>query len=577
MSKFTFYTPWVQLDNYRGKFFNDKWPTIPQLLALNAYRYADKIAFSTFEDNKNLRTYSYYQVKLLVDNIAGYFIEKGIKKGDNIVLSGANSLEWAAAFIAIMQAGAVAIPLDNGMSSEKALAITKRVKAKMLICDHNKLAKGFDKAGIPTYSLTQGTANYVLNLKNHKAQNFPVGAMEDIAAILFTSGTTGNEKGVILTQRALVGDAFLAQSLIKVYPSDIAYVLLPMHHSYCLTAVFIISLTAGMQLLFTDKIAISHILHDLKAGKVTCLLGVPMLYNKVINGIMSNIKKSGPLVTALVKSLLTFSGFINKVFKVNIGGQLPILKGILGKASLSTLRVLISGGGPIAAETLSTYRNFGLNMTQGYGLTETGPIITVNPPHAYRSGSVGRVLPETDIVILQPNNEGIGEIAVKGPMLFEGYYSDNDATVAVFTADGYFKTGDLGWKDKDNYIYITGRAKNMIVSEGGKNVYPEEVEDVFQLDGEFEQLLVRGYVSDEKLKTEAIEAVVYPNAELFKGQNLDNVKKRVIELVRAGNKKLRSYQQIKRIRLVSKPLAISSTNKIKRFTTASDEGEVIYG
>ncbi|MCL2519514.1 MAG: AMP-binding protein [Spirochaetaceae bacterium] len=570
--KDNFKKPWQQLDEYRGKYFSDKWPTIPQMLTISAHRFPNNIAFSTFEGD-TLRTYSYTQGKELVDNIASFLVKSGVKKGDKLAITGGNSLEWAITFIAIMQAGGIAIPIDNGMSSEKAIAIMKRVEAKMLFCDYEKLSKGFDQAGVPTYSLTQGKEGYVLNLKGDSGTIFPPSSMEDVAAILFTSGTTGQEKGVIQTHRALISDVWLAQNLIDVYSTDIFYVLLPIHHSYCMTAVFLEAISCGSQLLFTNKMAITNILHDLKEGKVTMLLGVPMLYNKVINGIMNNVKKKGAVAHSLVKCMMTISRMVGQ----EKGRNLPILKGILEKASLSTLRLLISGGGPIAPRTLKLYNNLGLPMVQGYGLTETGPIIALNPINAFKEGAVGRVVPEADIIILNANEQGIGEIAVKGPMVFEGYYNDNETTAAAFTNDGYFKTGDLGWKDKDDYVFLTGRAKNMIVTEGGKNVYPEEVEDVFQLYIEFEQLLVRGYIIDEANKVEDIEAVVYPSTDFFKDKSKDEVKQRVIEVVQEGNRKLHPYQQIRRIRLVDKPLELSSTNKIKRFTTARDEGEIIFG
>ncbi|MCL2520950.1 MAG: AMP-binding protein [Spirochaetaceae bacterium] len=575
----SFYTPWTVLDEYRGKIFNDRWPTLPQMFALSANRFPNNIAFSAYEESQNnkvLRAYNYAQGKELVDNIAGFLIEQGVKKGDKLVVSGVNSLEWAITFLAIMQAGAIAVPIDNGMGSEKALALSQRVGAKMLFCDHEKLAKGFDKANLPTYSLTKDTANYVLNLSG-TTKDFPPAGQEDVAAILFTSGTTGNEKGVVLTHRALISDSYLVQGLIHVYSNDVFYVLLPIHHIYCMTAVFITALTGGAQLLFTDKLAITNILHDLKEGKVTCLLGVPMLYNKVINGLIKNVRKRGPVVMALVSGLMAVSGSIRARTGRPVGKKMPILKGILAKASLSSLRVLISGGGPIAGATLTRYRQLGLDMIQGYGLTETGPIITLNPPHAFKEGSVGRVLPETDIIILQPNEQGIGEIAVKGPMVFNGYYNDDETTAAAFTADGYFKTGDLGWKDSDNYVYLTGRAKNIIVTEGGKNVYPEEVEDAFQLVSQFEQLLVRGYMINERLKIEDIEAVIYPSSDFIKDKTHKEVNKQLIALILEGNKKLQPYQQVRRIRVVNTPLELSSTNKIKRFSAAKDAGTIIFG
>jgi long-chain acyl-CoA synthetase len=566
-------TPWSLLDNYRGKTFQGEWPAVHTMFFITAERYAQRIAFSTFE-KQQLRAYTYAQAAEYIKKTAAFLLKSGIKKNDAVVLTGANSIEWAISYLAIMTAGAVVVPLDHNMSGEKVAGIMRRVDAKMLICDHNKLEEGFNKAAVPGLSLTAGTKNYVLEAEAPLPDAFPESGESETAAILFTSGTTGAEKGVVLTHRSLVSDTYLVQSLITLRHDDIYYVLLPIHHAYCMTAVFLTCISVGAQLLFTDKMAISNILHDLKAGRVTLFLGIPMLFNKIIHGIMGGVRKKGLVVYGIVRMLMAVSGFFKKYMEVNIGKQL--FKGLLKKASLSTMRIMISGGGPLAPRTFKLYNQLGIDFVQGYGLTETGPIITVNPVEKYKETSVGQVLPQTDIIILEPNEDCVGEIAVKGPMVFEGYYHDPAATAAVFTNNGYFKTGDLGWKDNENYIYITGRAKNIIVTEGGKNVYPEEVEDVFQLYPEFEQLLIRGYIADKEMQIEAIEAVVYPAEEFTKKHSRDEVKKRVVDIIREGNRRLAPYQQISRIRLTDKPLETTSAKKIKRFTTAEDEGEIIY-
>jgi long-chain acyl-CoA synthetase len=415
----------------------------------------------------------------------------------------------------------------------------------------------------------------VLNLTG-TSQTEPVlatGGQEDTAAILFTSGTTGNEKGVVLTHRALVSDAFLVRGLIHLQCTDVYYVLLPIHHAYCMTAVFLTCITVGAQLLFTEKMALTTMMHDLKEGNVTMLLGVPMLFNKLIRGILNGIRKKGLLVYGLVRLLMLYVGFVKKYFGLKIGHKL--FKKILEQASLSSIRIMISGGGPLSPRTFKLYNQLGIDFVQGYGLTETGPIITVNPVKKYKETSVGAVLPLTDIIILEPNEANVGEIAIKGPMVFEGYYNNVEATTAVFTNSGYFKTGDLGWKDDENYLYITGRSKNMIVTEGGKNVYPEEIEDHFQFYNEIEQFLIRGYIVNSETHSEGIEALIYPSADFVKDRDSAVIKRRLIDIVQGGNRKLHPYQQITRVRLLNKPLAVSSTQKIKRFTALSEEGEII--
>jgi long-chain acyl-CoA synthetase len=240
---------------------------------------------------------------------------------------------------------------------------------------------------------------------------------------------------------------------------------------------------------------------------------------------------------------------------------------VLDKASLRTLRVCICGGGPLAPSVFRKYNQLGIDFVQGYGLTETSPIITLNPIEHYKETSVGRVVPWVDMKILDPDERGVGEVILKGPMVTQGYFELPQETAEAFTADGYLKTGDLGYLDSEEYLYLTGRAKNMIVTEGGKNVYPEEIENEFQLFDEIDQILVRSYTQG-KDKSEHIEALVYPNQE-FKwtegtGTNEKLVKERINAIVAEVNQRLLPYQRIERTTVLAEPMEMTTTKKIKR-------------
>jgi long-chain acyl-CoA synthetase len=212
----------------------------------------------------------------------------------------------------------------------------------------------------------------------------------------------------------------------------------------------------------------------------------------------------------------------------------------------------------------------GIDFVQGYGLTETSPIINLNPIEHYKEASVGKIIPQADMKILNPGERGIGEVIVKGPMVTQGYFEKPELTAEVFTADGYFKTGDLGYLDNEGYLYLTGRAKNVIVTEGGKKVFPEEIENQFQLYGQIDQILVRGHMIDQKMKKEGIEALIYPNPELKKedGQpySAEEIKAMMDKIISDVNQHLHLYQNIDRIVILDKPMEMSSTKKIKRFT-----------
>jgi long-chain acyl-CoA synthetase len=278
------------------------------------------------------------------------------------------------------------------------------------------------------------------------------------------------------------------------------------------------------------------------------------------------------VVYALIAALMGISGFIKKAFKVNPGKKM--FHSVLEKASLTTLRVCICGGGPLAPSVFRKFNQLGIDFVQGYGLTETSPIINLNPVNHYKETSVGKIIPGVDMKILNPDERGIGEVIVKGPVVMKGYFERPEETAESFTPDGYLKTGDLGRLDSENYLYLTGRAKNVIVTEGGKNVFPEEIENEFQLYDEMDQILVRGYIADKKMKSEAIEALVYPNLEVLKDSSgaplsKDEIRDRIEKIVSEVNQRLLPYQKITRTEILDKPMEMTTTKKIKRDSVES--------
>ena len=412
---------------------------------------------------------------------------------------------------------------------------------------------------------------YVYNLNTSQKREVIRCEENDTAAILFTSGTTGNPKGVMLSHKNLVSDCYIAQTHLKIFETDIFYALLPIHHSYTMQAVFIEALSVGAELVFAKSMAVSRMLRELREGKITMLLGVPLLFNKLLAGILKGIREKGIVVYGIIKMLMGISYAIKKLTGINPGKKM--FKAVLEKASISTIRIAISGGGPLAASVFRMYQELGIDFIQGYGLTETSPIIALNPKEHFKIESVGRYFhPYMEMEILDPDENGIGEVIVKGPMIMQGYYNMKEETEAVFTKDGWFKTGDLGKLDSERYLYLAGRAKNLIVTEGGKNVFPEEIENAFQLYTDIEQITIQGYIQDAAVKSEGIEALVYPSDDLFKRLNLirgsddaaDPVYDAVSDIIDKVNKTLASYARISKITVLDEPLEMTTTRKVKR-------------
>lgn len=565
----TFRTPWSFLDEFRGTYFSGEWPTLPEVFRITVKRYGDRPCFTVFENDKVTLTYA--QALEKIEAVARWLHSRGIKRGSMVGVTGKNSPEWAVAYLGVLFAGAVVVPIDYQLKNEETDLLMKTADVKILFVDeekHDYYAKRKDLEAV--ISLKKGLGTYVYDLDGPSAAIDPA-TETDLAAILFTSGTTGNPKGVMLTHRNFVSDCYLAQSNLGIYHTDVFYALLPIHHSYTMLAVFIEAISVGAELVFGKKMVTKAILKELKEAKITMFLGVPLLFNKVLAGILRGVREKGPIVYGLIRGMMTISGFIKKVFKVNPGKKM--FHSVLEKASLSTIRICISGGGPLAPSIFKQYNQFGIDFVQGYGLTETAPIVTLNPVEHYKETSVGKVIPQVDMKILNPDERGVGEIILRGPMVMRGYYKMPQETAEVFTEDGWFKTGDLGYLDEENYLYLTGRAKNLIVTEGGKNVYPEEIENEFQLFDEIDQILIRGFVTDKRTKSERIEALIYPNMDTFKddvgaAQSKEAITKRIEEIVSEVNQRLLPYQKIEKVTLLDEPLEMTTTKKIKRGAVA---------
>jgi len=560
----TTFIPWAFLDDYRGKAFKGQWPTLPEMYKITVSRYGERSCFTVFEPDRI--SLNYNECLKLIESVARWLHAKGIKQNDKVAVTGKNSPEWAIAYLGIVFAGAVVVPIDYQLKNEETDLLLKTSGSRILFVDEEKHDYYMqNRQGLKeVVSLQKSTGNYIYTLDGPEAE-IEQSQEGDLAAILFTSGTTGVPKGVMLTHQNLVADCYLAQGTpLYVLHTDVFYAILPIHHSYTMLAVLIEAISTGAEVVFGKKMISSIMLKELREGKVTMLLGVPMLFNKLLAGILRGIKAKGKVVYRIISILGAISGFIKKVFKVNPGKKL--FRSVLEKASLSTVRICICGGGPLAPSVFRKFNQMGIDFVQGYGLTETSPIINLNPKEHYKETSVGKAVPQADIKILNPNERGIGEVIVKGPMVMKGYYELPKETAEAFTPDGYLKTGDLGYIDSENYLYLTGRAKNMIVTEGGKNVYPEEIENEFQLFEEIEQILIRGFIQNVKLRTEGIEALVYPNAEVFKttGSSKEAIKARIEEIVAVVNLRLLPFQKINQTTILDQPMEMTTTKKIKR-------------
>ena len=551
--------------SYQGKKYMGQWPTFREMMEISEERFPDNEAFKAIVPK--VVTFTYKEALKKIREIAYYLIATGAKKGDHIAVIGKNSPEWALAYFAISFAGCIIVPLDYSLHIEDMEKILAFGDVDRIFIDGEKIDE-IDKEGklfkekISLEPESKGY-KYVLDLTGPETE-LPKLHAEDTAAMLFTSGTTGTPKGVMLSFSNFMSSTLSSQRLFDVYPTDVFYAILPIHHAYTMTAVLLETVVSGASCVFGKRLVTPIMLKELREGKITMLLAVPMLFNKLLAGLMAGVHKQGPFKENLIHFLMGFSGFMKKVFHVNLGKKI-FGNMLLSKISLDKMRLCICGGGPLPPSTFKQFNQLGIDFVQGYGLTETSPIININPIEVYIEESVGIPIPGVEEKIVSPDEDGNGIIYVRGPQVMKGYYKNDEATEEVLSSDGWLNTGDVGHIDSNGFLYLTGRAKSIIVTEGGKNVFPEEIEDKFQLYNEIEQCCIIPYIINKELKSEGIRMVIYPTEAYLKEHSLEEASKHMEAIVEEVNKNLQSYKKITMVTVVDEPLPMTSTKKVKRF------------
>ena len=559
------FTPWNQFDAYRGKEFSGEWPTIKELFHINTMRYPDNTCWKEYSPKEISLTYKEAEEK--VKEVSSWFLSLGVKKGDKIIVSGKNSVAWAVTYIAVQYAGCTVVPLDSSLHDEDFIKFAKFSDSVVLVADNDRMKKVAGALPMLGYASLEENGTYpsIMTL-SAPYRDGHVMTEDDVAAILFTSGTTGTPKGVMLTNKNIVSDIFISQANMNIYPTDVFYAILPIHHAYTMLAVFMEGLGSGASVVFGKKLVVSQMLKELKEAKVTMFLGVPMIFNKLYAGLLAGVRKKGVVVYGLIRFLMGISGFLKKAFGLKVGKKM--FGFLLKNLSLENCRICICGGGPLPSSTFQGFNELGLDFVQGYGLTETSPITHLNPIYAFKVESVGKNVALTEAKIVDADSEGNGVIYIKGPQVMKGYYKNQEATDEILDKDGWINTGDVGHIDSEGYLYLTGRAKSIIVTDGGKNVFPEEIEDKFQLYDDIEQICIIGYVKDKALKAEGIRAIIYPSKNVRETMKDDEIQKKMEGIISDVNKNLQAYKKISMVTVAKEPLEMTSTKKIKRFVVA---------
>jgi long-chain acyl-CoA synthetase len=561
-------------------------------------RHAGK-PFIKFRSGKqaDFTIWSYAQYYEECKRVARGLCAAGLGTGDRVALLAENRPEWLAVWMGALIAGCSIVPIDYLVSDHEALNIITITGAKAIFFSENKAGciGSLKDSGLTVFVQLTGDGGVVQSRLDGAAHlayagNYagfaadaasqplpPASSIEPhaTASIVFTSGTTGFAKGVMLSHRAIIANTGAATRMLEPNDKDVFIDVLPLHHTYPTTCSFLAPHSCGVPVILVERLVGEVVVRDIRDGGGTFLISVPLLYDKVMAAIKAKYMKT-PFVIRFVLDILR-SRALSEANKGNMEFGRRVFRFIRKKAGLDSIRIMVGGGGPLNPATADFFDSFGFNIVHGYGMSENSPLISVNTEKHKRNVSVGLPVKYTDVRIVDKDDDvkvlppfEHGEIVVKSPSIMLGYYKNPEATAEMFTPDGFLKTGDLGYLDNEGFIYINGRKKNLIVSTGGKNIYPEEIENHFAASRVIAEILVLGR-KDPARGGEFIFAVVFPNKETLaadhgkKAEDGAFVKKLVKAEIEKVNRALAPYKKISDFMLRDSEFEKNAQKKIRRF------------
>ncbi|MEI8348966.1 MAG: AMP-binding protein [Candidatus Omnitrophota bacterium] len=548
--------------------------TIIDIMEAINKNYGDITAVQMKEKDGTFRKISYVELGRRTVDVSSHLIKLGIGKGDRVAIYSENRPEWPVAFFGAISAAAIVVPIDSKLSEAEVRFILSNSQAKCIFVG-GKYLSVIDtiKTGLPDlkYIVTLDSSSRQdiikledLKLVSEENKNRPLHE-EDTALIIYTSGTTGVAKGVELTYRNLMFQVRCLSEIIDYKIQDQFLSILPLNHTLELTGGLIAPLYAGGCITYCDSLKPTHMLSLMQHTHTVMMICVPLVIKMLHEGIMGQIAKMSSYKQKIFNRLLCVSKWLLK-YNIRVG---RILFFGLHKQFGGRLRGFVSGGAPLDKEVEINFNALGFRVLQGYGLTETSPVIAVNTYKVYRFGSVGKPLPGAQVSIVKENSTSQeGEIITKGDHIMKGYFQNADKTVEVIK-DGWLHTGDIGHLDRDGFLYITGRIRNLIVLGAGKKVFPEEVEQVMSQSPFIKEICVLSRIATKGLRKgcEEVYAVIVPNLDAFgklERANEQTIKEAIAqELSRLGGN-LAEYKRIMDFDVWDGELPKTATKKVKR-------------
>mgnify|MGYP004642998213 FL=1 len=559
--------------------------TIKEIFDISREKYKDNIfILEKFTPKGEFTKITYKEFTDDVIALGTVLTNKYNLKDERVVIIGENTYNWYVSYMAMLCGVGIAVPVDKELPANEIENVIQRSRATAVIYSTKKkdiIKKVEDKLPQVKYFIQMNSDDKLLGrevgfntiieqgkemVKNgddsfSKIEIDP----EEFKVLIFTSGTTSNSKGVMICNRNLAQNINAVNPYVKLHETDRLFSILPLHHTYESTIGFLLPFAKGSSIAVCQ--GLKYIVPNLKETKPTALLAVPLLIENLYKKINQTIEKSGK--TAMVNSMMQIT---NALKNVGVDIKKKVFKEIYENLG-GNLRFVVSAAAPIDPKVGKWMQDLGIIFLQGYGLTETAPIAALTPQYDSRVGSAGKAVVCAELKIDNPNEKGEGEVLIKSETLMIGYYEDKEATDEVIETDEqgnrWFHSGDVGYLDKDGFLYITGRIKNVIVTQNGKNIYPEEIELMLGEIPEIKECMVYGKEVEGE-KELIITAKVIPNLEEIQkehdGELTDDIIHDIIwEKIKEVNHKLTSYKAIKKLEIKKDEFAKTTTMKIKRY------------
>ena len=561
--------------------------TVKEFFTKSINEFSERPCILEKPDHKEpYKTYTYKEFGDDVIALGTAMIKLLNLKDKKVIIIGETQYDWYISYMAMLTGVGIAVPVDRELPLNELENVVRRSRASAIIYSPKK------EDDVKKIRETIPEVEYFIEMKSDKdldgkdvginylidngkrivnsGDNSFMGIEidpEEFKVLLFTSGTTSNSKGVMLCNRNLAENINAVSAYVKLYPTDRFFSVLPLHHTYESTIGFLLPIANGASIAVCE--GLRYIVPNLQEAKPTAVLTVPLLVESIYKKINETIKKSHK--EKLVNSMIHIT---NGLKSVGIDIKKKVFKEIYDNLG-GNIRIIVSAAAPIDKKVGNWLEDIGILFLQGYGLTETAPIAALTPDYKPMVGSAGKAVVQAQIKVDNPNENGEGEIMIKSPTLMLGYYEDEEATREAIEPDGYFHSGDIGYINEEGFIYITGRSKNVIVTQNGKNIYPEEIEMLLDKIPEIKEVMVYGKAPEgEEAKRKddkelIITARVIPDREkveeLHGNISDEEIKKIIWEQIKGVNKKLTSYKAVKSLELKEGEFEKTSTMKIKRY------------